>query len=93
MSKFYTNAAIIRNNILFRGIDENGMRVKERIPYKPHLFIHTKQHSKFKTLDGRFAEKMQMGSIQDAKDFFNQYKDVPNFQVLGNENYLYQFLS
>ena len=92
MSKFYTNAAIIRNNILFRGIDENGMRVKERILYKPHLFIHTKQHSKFKTLDGRFAEKMQMGSIQDAKDFFNQYKDVPNFQVLGNENYLYQFL-
>jgi len=92
MSKFYTNAAIIKNNILFRGIDENGMRVKERIPYKPHLFIHTKQHSKFKTLDGRYAEKMQMGSIQDAKEFFNQYKGVPNFQVLGNENYLYQFL-
>jgi DNA polymerase elongation subunit (family B) len=92
MSKFYTNAVIVGNNVLYRGIDENEKRVQLRIPYRPHLFIHTKEQSKFKTLDGEFAEKMQMGSIKDAKDFFNQYKNIANFQVMGNENYIYQFL-
>ena len=92
MSDFYTNVAQIKDNILYRGITEDGKRIRKKIPFQPHLFIDTKVESKFKTLDGLNVDKVKMDSIMEAKDFIKRYKDIGNVDVYGNENFISQFI-
>jgi len=40
---FYTNVHRLGNNILFRGISNDGQRFKDRVEYKPTLYIPTKE--------------------------------------------------
>ena len=90
--QFYTNVSILKNDVYYRGVDENGKRVQKKIPYQPHLFIPVKEKTKFKTLDGRYVEKMRQETIYEAKEFIQKYKDVENFDIFGNETFIYQFL-
>ena len=91
--KFYTNVSRFGNNILYRGY-ENGKRVEERIPFSPTLFVESSKASgKYKSLYGAPVEPIQMGSMSEARDFVAQYKNIPNFTVHGNTNYVSQFLS
>lgn len=91
--KFYTSVSRFGNNILYRGY-ENGKRVEERIPFSPTLFVESSKASgKYKSLYGVPVEPIQMGSMSEARDFVSQYKNIPNFTVHGNTNYVSQFLS
>ena len=91
--KFYTNVSRFGNNILYRGY-ENGKRVEERIPFSPTLFVESSKASgKYKSLYGVPVEPIEMGSMSEARDFVSQYKNIPNFTVHGNTNYVSQFLS
>ena len=72
--QFYTNVSILKNDVYYRGVDENGKRVQKKIPYQPHLFIPVKEKTKFKTLDGRYVEKMRQDTIYEAKEFIQKYK-------------------
>ena len=53
---FYTNVSVLGNNILFRGISNEGKRFKDRVEYHPTLFIPTKEETKFRTLEGKTCE-------------------------------------
>ena len=90
--KFYTSVNQFGNNILVRGIN-NGKNVQDRVPFKPSLFVKSKNTSKFKTIFGENVEPMRFESINDAKDFASKYKDVDNFKIFGNTNYAYQYIT
>lgn len=92
MQGFYTNVALARNDILLRGYDEHGRRVSRQIPYKPYLFLDTKESSKYKTLDKKPVDRIDFDTIKEARDFVNQYKDVDNFNIYGFTNYIYPFI-
>ena len=47
MIKYYTNVAMVGNNILYRGV-KDGRRVKMKIGYTPTLFLPAKKETKFK---------------------------------------------
>jgi len=47
--KFYTSVIPHRGRLLTRAI-VNGKRVKQRINYKPSLFVPVKKDTKYKTL-------------------------------------------
>ena len=89
---FYTNVYTHGNNVLFRGID-NGKRVKHKIPFEPSLYVRSGKESIHKSLWGQNLERIKFPSINEAKDFVKQYKDVSNFPIFGNTNYTYQFIS
>jgi len=91
MESFYTSIIQRGNTFLIRKI-EDGKRVQERLDYKPTLFRSTKKKSKYKTLQGRSVEPITFGSISEARDFINQYKDLPGF-VYGFERYPYTWIS
>ena len=55
---FYTNVSALGNNILFRGISNEGKRFKDRIEYHPTLYIPTKEETKFRTLEGNPVGKI-----------------------------------
>lgn len=90
--KFYTNCSVIGNTILYRGI-ENGERIKERVSFKPTLFLPTNKESKYKTLDGQSCEKIEFADIKDARDFVKQYSDIDGFRFFGNTRWIYVHLA
>ena len=79
------------NNILLRGY-RDGERVKEKIEFNPTLFIPSNKKTSYRTLDGRFVEPIQPGSINDCRSFINKYKSVSGFEIYGNTDYTYQFI-
>ncbi|AGH26288.1 DNA polymerase [Prochlorococcus phage MED4-213] len=89
---FYTNVQLVGDNLLYLGYEE-GQRIQRKFKFSPTLFVVTKKQTKFRTLDGRYAKPVRFESVREARQFVDQYKEVPNFEVHGYDRYLYQFIS
>lgn len=93
--RFYTSVARLGNHILYRGYS-NGKRVKERIPYKPYIFIPQGKENTtglYRTLDGRIVGKMQFETMRDARDFIQKYEEISNFEMFGLTNWEYTYIN
>lgn len=90
--KFYTNIEQAGNRILVRGY-ENGDRVQYRVNYNPSLFVISNKQTDHKSLDGRYLKEVRPGSINDCRQFINQYEGVEGFEIHGNTRYLYQYIN
>ena len=92
--KFYTFAKLYGNNILLRGYDDRkGGSFKDKVSFKPTLFLPSPNKSEYTTLDGRYVAPVQPGTIRDCRNFIEDYTAVDGTAVYGFERYLYQFLS
>ena len=92
--KFWTFARQYGNSLIVRGWDDaKGGWFKDRVPFKPTLFLPSKKETGFKTLDGKDVAPIQPGSIRDCKEFLEKYEGVSGTQVYGFERFLYQYLS
>jgi DNA polymerase elongation subunit (family B) len=89
---FYTNVAMVGDNILFRGV-KDGKRVRQKIKYKPKLFVRSNKESRWHTLNGEPVEEMSFLSMREAREFSKQYENVANFTIYGNTRYDYTFIS
>ena len=89
---FYTNVYCRGNNIYLRGFKENK-RFSQKIPFEPTFFVRSNKESKYKSLYGDNLEKLKFISITEAREFVKQYKEVSNFPIYGNTNYVYQFIT
>jgi DNA polymerase elongation subunit (family B) len=93
---FYTSVHRMGGSILYRGYTDNGTRIHERVKFAPTFYVKAKDGhwtGKWTALDGTKVEPMEFESINDAKEFFETYKDVDNFKVFGNTNYVAQFIN
>jgi len=90
--KFYTNVEQAGNNLLVRGY-EGGRAFSEKVKFNPTLFLPTSNFSKWRTLEGQCVEPMKQGTISDAKETIQRYRDVTNMEVYGNTRYLYQYIA
>lgn len=92
MAKFYTNVIQYGNRILVREQD-NGYPMLHKQYFKPTLFVKSKKQSQYKSLFGDNLEPLQFGDINEAKDFVKQYSEVENFEIFGNKNFAYQYIT
>ena len=90
--KFYTDVSQRGNNLLVRGY-ENGQRFQREVPYKPYLFINTDKQSDYRTLQGQKVDKIEFGSLSEARNFTQRYSDVSGFAYYGLTNYVYTFIN
>lgn len=90
-NKFYTNCTCVGNNILYRGV-ENGERISRKFTVQPTLFLPSNKPTKYKTLDGKYADKITFSDISEAKQFVKRYEKVDNFVYYGNTKYHYVYL-
>lgn len=93
---FYTSVHRYGNNILYRGYNDNGSRIHEKVRFGPSFYIKAKEGQwtkRWTGLDGAHLEEIKFDCINDAKDFLERYKDVDNFKVFGNSNYVAQFIN
>jgi DNA polymerase elongation subunit (family B) len=90
--RFYTNVQCIKNKIFLREIDGNKRR-ELKLDYSPSLFISGKKDSLYKTLDGLPLDRIQFGSIGEARNFKETYKEIENMKVYGHDQYTYPYIS
>ena len=91
---FYTSVDIRGKSILYRGW-KNGERQHIRAPFCPTLYIPGKDKSgdtTLTTIHGQPVQPVQFEDMQEAREFIDQFKDVSNYDVYGNTNYVYQYL-
>ena len=81
------------NNILFRGISNDGKRFRDRIEYHPTLYIPTKEESKFRTLEGNTVGEIQPGTMKECREFIRKYREVDNFNIYGNDKFEFSFIA
>ena len=91
--QFYTSVVRYGNKLLYRGYDDKGLATKERIPFKPTLFMSGESDEGWTTLDGLPMQPVVFDSMADAKDFNKRYENVSNFNIAGNTNYSAQFIA
>jgi len=90
--KFYTNVQLIGNQFLVRGV-ENGRRYEHRDEFFPTLFVKSKKKTKYKTLSGESVEAINPGTVRDCREFYKKYDEIENFDIYGNDRYIYQYIS
>ena len=90
--RFYTNVQLIGNEFLVRGY-ENGDHFQIREKYCPTLFVLSQKPTKYKTLDGKHVEAVQPGYVKECREFYKKYEDVENFDIYGNNRFIYQYIS
>lgn len=89
---FYTNVHARGNYIYLRGY-KNNKRLSQKIEFKPTLYVTSKKDVDTRTLWGTPVEPIQFENIREARNFIQKYKDVRNFPIFGNLNFVYQFIS
>ena len=73
---------------------KGGQRVKQRIPFKPKLYISTsKPKTGYQTLDNILVEPIEFDSMKDATEFVKRYEHIDDFTVYGMNNYVSQFIA
>ena len=90
--EFYTSVHPIGDRIFIRGV-ENGKRYQRKLDFSPTLYVTSKKPSKWKTLEGTFVDEVNPGTIKDTREFIKRYEGVQGFDVFGNSNYAYQYIS
>ncbi|MDR3503059.1 MAG: DNA polymerase domain-containing protein [Legionella sp.] len=89
---FYTNIYEQGNFFLVRGY-EDGRRFSRKVRYQPHLFLPSKTETEYRTIDGRFVDKMNFDTIWEARDFCKKYDDVAGFEYFGIKDYLETYIN
>ena len=90
--RFYTNVQMVGDNFLVRGY-EDGKHFATREKFYPTLFVDSKRKTKYKTLDGLPVEPIEPGTVRECREFIKKYNDIENFNVYGNERFIYQYIS
>ena len=90
--RFYTNVQMVGDNFLVRGY-EDGKHFATREKFYPTLFVDTKKKSKYKTLTGEYVEAIEPGTVRETREFIKRYNEVDNFNIYGNERFIYQYIS
>jgi len=92
--RFYTYIGQFNNKIYVRDIDNKGEEYSEYVPFEPTLYVPCpKEKATFRTLDNKPLASFKFPSINECKEFIEQYDDVTNFAFHGTKSYVSQYIS
>lgn len=92
MTQFFTNCKAYGNSVLYSGY-ENNKKVLQKVPYQPTLYVDSKKPSEFKNLSEGFVAPVEFENIKAAKEFIDNYKDIENYNIYGQTQFHYAYLS
>ena len=90
-STFYTSVNRKSNFLLVCGYHE-GKRFKDRVKYRPYLFLPSKTETTYRALDGQHVARKDFDTMGEANQFIRTYSDVENFETFGLENFVYPYI-
>ena len=83
---------MVGDQFLVRGY-EDGKNFMIREKYSPTLFVTSNKKTFYRTLTGDYVEPIKPGGVRDCREFIKKYDGVQNFNVYGNERFIYQYIS
>jgi DNA polymerase elongation subunit (family B) len=90
---FYTCVDRFGNQLLYRGYDDQGNKVRHKIRYRPQLFLQSKNDvTEWKALDGTPVEPMRFESMSEVRQFEKTYDGVADFKLYGNTRHIPAFI-
>jgi DNA polymerase elongation subunit (family B) len=94
MTGFYTSICKYGNKILYRGYDNQGKRVEERVSFKPTLYLESKNSSpsQWQSLAGSSLEPMKFNTMREAGEFIKLYEGVDGYTIHGNDRHIPAFI-
>ena len=93
MSEFYTCVNKYGRNILYRGYDRDTReRIARKIPFSPTLYLPSSEDTGYTALDGVPVKPREFPDMKEARDFCEAHRDIENFRVYGNQNFVAQFI-
>ncbi len=57
------------------------------------MFVPSKKKTKYKTLDGKYVQSIQPGTVRETREFIKSHGEVEGFDIYGNNRYIYQYIS
>ena len=90
--RYYTNVQMVGNDFLVRGY-ESGKSFTSRESFQPTMFVPAKKKTEYKTLDGKYVQSIQPGTVRETREFIRSHDNVENFEIYGNNRYIYQYIS
>ena len=90
---FYTSVNRYGNSILYRGYNDNGVAISDRIKFKPKLYAEVSGESEFKSFFGDNVKEIEFESMSAAKEYVDMYEHVADYQIHGTTNYIHQFIT
>jgi len=81
---FYTKIEKFGNSLLYRGYDEHGNQVKDRIKYKPRIWMETDKPTKYHALDGTPVGQMSFPDMKQKAEFVKMYGDSNGGRIFGD---------
>ena len=88
---FYKSVIEHHGKLLVRGIHE-GKEFKEKIDYKPTLYVKSQKESEFKSLTGQNLKPINFDNIKKAREFKRSY-NTGNSPLYGMDRYQYQYIA
>jgi DNA polymerase elongation subunit (family B) len=97
LNGFYTDVTRKGNLMLYRGYDEMGQKIYDRLKYRPRMFLPAKCEALnpltgWHSIDGRPLEPMRFESMSDMKEFMKTYDGVKTFEIFGNDRHVPAFI-
>ena len=83
---------MVGNDFLVRGY-EKGKSFTTREKFYPTMFVPSKKKTKYKTLDGKYVQSIQPGTVRETREFIKSHDGVEGFDIYGNNRYIYQYIS
>ena len=90
--RYYTNVQMVGNDFLVRGY-EGGKSFTSRESFQPTMFVPSKKKTKYRTLDGKYVQSIQPGTVRETREFIRSHDNVEGFEIFGNNRYIYQYIS
>lgn len=90
---FYTSVNRYGNSILYRGYNDNGVAIAERIKFKPKLYAPVDSESPYKSFFGENVREIEFESMSAAKEYVQMYETAENYKIHGTTNYIHQFIT
>ena len=90
---FYTTVEKQSNFLLYRGYNDEGNKVKQKVKFKPTYYLDSKHpNPKYKGLDRAPIDAMTFNSMSEANEFSKTYNGVSTFKIYGNPRHVPAFI-
>jgi DNA polymerase elongation subunit (family B) len=90
---FYTSVNRYGNSILYRGYNDTGAPIHQKIKFKPKLYVPIHEPSEIKSFYGDDLKEIQFETMSEAKEFIQMYEGTSNYNIYGTTNYIHQFIT
>lgn len=92
MTEQYLNVCALGNDLCVRGVDSDGIRFSEKIPYEPYVYVKSQDESKEHSISGHPMKRVDYPNIISMYKAKKAFKEQ-NIPMYGMDNVVCQYMN